>query len=117
MIEFNTQSQEFELTTLTCVDALHFPIGIICMRPKENISAVVAHHLDGIALSVPSLVVDQFPVKACPDGSLVQSFHRYRWGDHKNLRGESDDVDDPCLPGVTPIPLPFQSCHSLLATL
>ena len=70
------------LRPFPCVlpDKLHLiPQGYVCMRPKPNYPAPKLN-LPGVSLPRASYSPDMISTKECPDGSVVQTFHRCHWG-------------------------------------
>ena len=67
------------LQPLECVLPHTIPHGYVCMRPNPNHSANKLQ-LSGVSFPRASASPDVFSIKECPDGSVVQTFHRCQWG-------------------------------------
>ncbi|XP_070203110.1 G-protein coupled receptor GRL101-like [Littorina saxatilis] len=76
------------------------PEGFICMRPNPT-RETGKLSLSGVSFPRASKTPTKFQTKECPDGSLVQTFHRCQWG-------EEDDDDDS---GWSPLHLPLFQCR------
>ena len=91
------------LRPFPCVlaDELHLiPQGYVCMRPKPNYTAPKLN-LPGVSLPRASYSPDMISTKECPDGSVVQTFHRCHWGQQ----------DEGSNSGWSPNKLPLFQCR------
>ena len=76
------------------------PQGYVCMKPKPNYPAPKLN-LPGVSLPRASYSPDMISTKECPDGSVVQTFHRCHWGQQ----------DEGSNSGWSPNKLPLFQCR------
>ena len=76
------------------------PQGYICMRPKPNCPAPKLN-VPRVSLPRASYSPDMISTKECPDGSVVQTFHRCHWGQQ----------DEGSNSGWSPNKLPLFQCR------
>ena len=88
------------LLPVRCVLPDLIPQGYVCMRPKPNYTAPKLN-LPGVSLPRASYSPDMISTKECPDGSVVQTFHRCHWGQQ----------DEDSNSGWSPNNLPLFQCR------
>ena len=73
------------ITPIRCIEPNPAPNGIVCMKPNPTRSRAVPVKLTGATFPNVTAILDRFPTKECPDGSVVQVFHSCQWGQEDRI--------------------------------